>query len=132
MSEAHAGHAGHDPAEIDKHVRTYIMVFATLLVLTMVTVAVSYLHLEVHEAIAVALVIATIKASLVALFFMHLISERQVILFILALTGTFAVVLLLLPVLTNHDHITASSMPAAMIHAAPASEGGHPEGSAHH
>ena len=127
MSDSHAGHAGHDPAEIDKHVRTYIMVFATLLVLTMVTVAVSYLHLEVHEAIAVALVIATIKASLVALFFMHLISERQVILFILALTASFAVVLLLLPVITNHDHITASNMPAAMIHAAPASEG-----AAHH
>ena len=109
----------HDPAEIDKHVRTYIMVFATLLTLTMITVAVSYLHLEVHEAIAVALLIATIKASLVALFFMHLISERQVILLILALTGTFAVALLLLPVITNHDHVTSANMPAAM-HAAPA------------
>lgn len=115
--------AAHDPAEIDKHVRTYVMVFATLLVLTAVTVAVSYLHLEVHEAIAVALVIATIKASLVALFFMHLISERQVILLILALTGAFAVVLLLLPVITNHDHITTSNMPAATIAAhAPAGD----------
>jgi cytochrome c oxidase subunit 4 len=95
----------HDPAEIDKHVRTYIMVFATLLTLTMITVAVSYLHLEIHEAIAVALLIATIKASLVALFFMHLISERQVIILILALTGAFAVVLLLLPAITNLDHV---------------------------
>ena len=68
-------HAAHDPAEIDKHVRIYIMVFATLLVLTMVTVAVSYLHLEVHQAITVALLIASIKASLVALFFMHLVSN---------------------------------------------------------
>ena len=117
MSDRHAAHAGHDPAEIDKHVRTYIMVFVTLLVLTMVTVAVSYLHLEVHEAIAVALVIASIKASLVALFFMHLISERQVIFMIMALTGVFAVVLLLLPVITNHDHITSTDMPPAMIHA---------------
>ncbi len=98
-------HAAHDPAEIDKHVRTYIMVFATLLTLTMITVAVSYLHLEVHEAIAVALLIATIKASLVALFFMHLISERQIIILILALTGAFAVVLLLLPAITNLDHV---------------------------
>jgi len=121
-SAAHGAHAGHDPVEIDKHVRTYIMVFATLLVLTMVTVAVSYLHLEVHEAIAVALVIASIKASLVALFFMHLISERQVILLILALTAAFAAVLLLLPVITNHDHITSSNMPAAMISAAHSSE----------
>jgi cytochrome c oxidase subunit 4 len=113
MTDTHAAHAAHDPAEIDKHVRTYIMVFATLMVLTVVTVAVSYLHLEVHAAIAVALVIASIKASLVALFFMHLISERQVVLLILALTGAFAVVLLLLPVITNLDHITTSNVPAS-------------------
>ena len=99
--DSHASHA----AEIDKHVRVYIMVFATLMVLTLVTVAVSYLHLEVRYAITVALVIATVKASLVALFFMHLISERQVILLILALTAAFAVVLLLLPMITNLDHI---------------------------
>ncbi|MEO6027080.1 MAG: cytochrome C oxidase subunit IV family protein [Candidatus Binatia bacterium] len=121
-----SGSAAHDPAEIDKHVRTYIMVFATLLVLTAVTVAVSYLHLEVHQAIAVALVIASIKASLVALFFMHLISERQVILWILALTGAFAVVLLLLPAITNHDHIISSNMPGAMTAAhAPANDAHH-------
>ena len=120
--DSHAAHAGHSAAEIDQHVRTYIMVFATLLVLTMITVAVSYLHLEVHEAIAVALLIATIKASLVALFFMHLVSERQLILLILALTGAFAVVLLLLPVITNHDHITTSNMPAAMTHMLNSSE----------
>lgn len=100
-----AAHSAHDPAEIDRHVRTYIIVFATLLTLTFITVAVSYLHLEVHEAIAVALLIATIKASLVALFFMHLISERQVIIMIIALTLAFAVVLLLLPITTNLDHI---------------------------
>ena len=98
-------HASHD-AEIDKHVRIYIIVFAALLTLTLVTVAVSYLHLEVHAAIAVALIIATFKASLVALFFMHLISERQVILLILGLTFVFAIALLLLPMLTNLDHIT--------------------------
>jgi len=101
MDDHHASHA----AEIDKHVRTYIVVFATLMVLTLVTVAISYLHLEVHYAIAAALLIAACKASLVALFFMHLISERQVIILILALTAVFAVVLLLLPMITNLDHI---------------------------
>ncbi len=121
-----SGSAAHDPAEIDKHVRTYVMVFAALLVLTAVTVAVSYLHLEVHEAIAVALVIASIKASLVALFFMHLISERQVILWILALTGAFAVALLVLPAITNHDHIMTSNMPVGMTAPhAPAAEAHH-------
>ena len=124
-SAEHAGHAGHDPAEIDKHVRTYIIVFATLLVLTFVTVAVSYLHLSVGPAVAVALVVASFKASLVALFFMHLITERQVILMILGLTVAFAVVLLLLPVITNLDHITATNMPAAMSHGEPAAPGAH-------
>lgn len=124
-SAGHAGHAGHDPAEIDKHVRTYIIVFATLLVLTAVTVAVSYLHLSIGPAVAVALVVASFKASLVALFFMHLISERQVILMILGLTVAFAVVLLILPFVTNLDHITTSGMPAAMSHGAPAAPGGH-------
>ena len=106
-STSHAAHGGaHDPAEIDRHVRTYIIVFASLLVLTVITVAVSYLHLNVKAAVAVALMIASLKASLVALFFMHLISERQAILWILALTGFFAIALLLLPVITNSDHIT--------------------------
>lgn len=125
MSDSHAAHAAHDPAEIDKHVRIYIMVFATLMVLTVVTVAVSYLHLEIHEAVAIALVIASIKASLVALFFMHLVSERQVVLLILALTGVFAVALLLLPIITNLDHITTSNMPASMTSGAPSSASGH-------
>ncbi len=102
-------HGSHDPAEIDRHVRIYMIVFATLLTLTMITVAVSYLHLEVHEAIAVAVTIATIKASLVALFFMHLISERQVIFMILALTGVFAVALLILPMVTNLNHIAIAA-----------------------
>ncbi|MCC6764636.1 MAG: cytochrome C oxidase subunit IV family protein [Deltaproteobacteria bacterium] len=125
MSDSHAAHAAHDPAEIDKHVRTYIMVFATLMVLTLVTVAVSYLHLEIHEAVAIALLIATVKASLVALFFMHLISERQVVLLILALTGVFAVALLLLPIATSLDHITTPNMPANSISGTHASESAH-------
>ncbi|MCC6849788.1 MAG: cytochrome C oxidase subunit IV family protein [Deltaproteobacteria bacterium] len=126
MSDTHAARAAHDPAEIDRHVRTYIMVFATLMVLTLVTVAVSYLHLEIHEAVAIALLIATVKASLVALFFMHLVSERQVVLSILALTGFFAVALLLLPVVTNLDHITTADMPVG------ATAGAHSSESAHH
>ena len=36
----HAADLGHDPAEIDKHVRVYIAVFFTLMVLTIVTVGI--------------------------------------------------------------------------------------------
>ena len=65
--------------DIKKHVRIYISVFIALAVLTVVTVAVGYLHLPIMPALIVALVIATIKGALVASYFMHLISEEKVI-----------------------------------------------------
>ena len=98
MSDAHAD-------DISKHVKTYFMVFGALMVLTIVTVGVSYLHLETHEAIAAALFIATIKASMVALFFMHLNHERELIYYVLALTVVFFFVLMIVPLATNADKI---------------------------
>ena len=94
-----------DAAAIDRQVRGYMVVFFTLLALTVVTVGVSYMHLEVHHAVMVALLIACFKASLVLLFFMHLISERQLIFVILAFTVAFFFVLLFVPILTNMNHI---------------------------
>jgi cytochrome c oxidase subunit 4 len=96
---------GHDEIDIQKHVRIYITVFVSLMVLTLVTVAVSTLHLPVHQALMVALLIATIKGSLVACYFMHLISEKKLIYWVMALTVAFFVVLLLVPVFTVHDRI---------------------------
>ena len=87
-------------ADIDRHVRVYITVFAALMVLTIVTVAISRFHLSVPVAVTVALLVATVKGSLVACYFMHLISEKKLIIAILALTVVFFVVLLLLPILT--------------------------------
>ena len=92
-------------ADIDKHVKTYIMVFVSLMVLTIVTVAVWRLHLPVKAAIAVALLIATVKGSLVACYFMHLISEKKLILWVMLLTVAFFVVLLLVPTFTAVDKI---------------------------
>lgn len=89
--------SGHSEAEINKHVRTYIAVFAALAALTIVTVAISYLHLAFAPALALALAVAGIKAGLVALFFMHLVSEKRVILWILGLTVFFFVVLMTIP-----------------------------------
>jgi cytochrome c oxidase subunit 4 len=86
---------------VAKHVRVYVMVFAALAVLTIVTVAISYLHLPTAYAIAIAMVVATVKASLVALYFMHLISEEKVILWLLVLCAAFFVFLMILPVGTT-------------------------------
>ena len=92
--------------EIRKHVRVYLIVFAALAVLTAVTVAVSYLHIEsVAITILIALVIATIKGSLVAGYFMHLVSEERLIYWVLILTVVFFIVLMLLPVFTDVDSV---------------------------
>lgn len=67
---------GHAPGDHGHHdpLPGYIAVFLALMVLTAVTVWVSYFSLKDHWAwgnIAVALVVAVIKASLVILIFMH-------------------------------------------------------------
>jgi cytochrome c oxidase subunit IV len=99
----HAADIGHDPAEIDKHVRVYITVFVALMVLTIVTVAISYLDLSVPLAVTIALFVATVKGSLVAGYFMHLINEKKLIWAVMLLTVAFFVVLLALPSLTHNN-----------------------------
>jgi len=97
--------AGHTVEEIKKETRGYVLVFVALAALTVVTVAVSYLHLSIGPAIALALFIATVKGSLVACFFMHLISERKLIYSVLILTVVFFVFLMLVPLGTFLDHL---------------------------
>jgi cytochrome c oxidase subunit 4 len=63
--------AGHAPASP----RTYLGVLLALLVLTVITVTVSRYDFGNWNTI-IALVIASIKATLVALFFMHLLRDR--------------------------------------------------------
>jgi cytochrome c oxidase subunit IV len=96
MSTTTSDHA----ADIDRHVRVYITVFVALMVLTIVTVAVARVHLPLPIAVTVALLVAIIKGSLVACYFMHLISEKKLIYAVLVLTGVFFVALLALPVVT--------------------------------
>ena len=98
-----ASTTGDHAADIDRHVKVYITVFVALMVLTIITVAISRFHLPVAIAVTVALLVATIKGSLVACYFMHLISEKKLIIAVLALTAVFFVVLLTLPVVTVHD-----------------------------
>ena len=91
--------------DIKKHVRVYITVFVALLALTIVTVTISYLHLSVVPAIVVALIIASIKGSLVASYFMHLISEKKLIFAALTLTVVFFLALIFIPILAMSDRI---------------------------
>lgn len=97
--------------DIRQHVRKYIMVFVALLALTFLTVTVSYLHLEMKAAIAVALVIAVVKGSLVASYFMHLISEKKAIYATLILTVVFFAALMWLPIFAHSDPIIYKHVP---------------------
>lgn len=87
----------HSADDVAKHVKIYITVFVALMALTLITVAVSYLELSIGAAVLVAMLIATVKGSLVACYFMHLISEKKVIYCVLVLTAVFFVVLMSLP-----------------------------------
>ncbi len=103
MSSDHAAPSlAHDhDHDIDRQVKIYLTVFVALMVLTVVTVAISYLHMRPSMAIAVALLVATVKGSLVACYFMHLIAEKRLIHLVLAITAITFVALLVLPIVTH-------------------------------
>ena len=112
-----------DPAEIKKSIRTYGIVGGLLLVFTVITVAVNQVHLAVPLAITVALIIATMKGSMVAAIFMHLNHEKKWIYGALILTVVFFAVLMLLPNLSVADGIgKISPYTAAAQHAAEKAE----------
>jgi cytochrome c oxidase subunit 4 len=89
--------------DVSKHIRGYLIIGGTLLIGTILTVMASYVDLGHHWNIVLALVIATVKASLVALFFMHLISEKQMIYTVLSFTAFFFIGLMILTLSASHD-----------------------------
>ena len=102
----HAATDDHSHDDISKHVNRYLFVFGALLVGTVVTVAASYITFPSPEInIAVALLIATIKATLVAAIFMHLSAERWTIYRFLIVTVVFVIGLFSLTALAFSDHI---------------------------
>jgi len=92
-------------SHVAPQVRGYVAVFGALLVLTLLTVAISYVQLSTSSTIALALTIATAKAALVALFFMHLKGERPMVFWTLALTAFLFVALLAFVLWSEADHI---------------------------
>jgi len=89
----------HSPEEIKREVRVYLIVFFALSALTAVTVGSFYMlkSYPVSVAIGVALAIALVKGSLVAGYFMHLLSEKKLIYAVLVLTVFFFLVLIWAP-----------------------------------
>ena len=82
------------------------MVGATLLAFTIITVALSYVNFGTQKAnVAVALLVATFKAGLVAAIFMHLSAEKRLIYRVLIFTGFFVLGLFWLTYLAWYDPI---------------------------
>lgn len=89
-TESGHGHAG---------TRIYLLIFLWLAAFTVITVALSYLHLPKQTAIPLALCVATIKATLVGAYFMHLRVERRVVFAIIGVSIFFIIALVVIPLL---------------------------------
>ena len=111
-----------DAEAVRKSIRTYLMIGAALLVFTGITVAANFVHLAVPAAITLALIIASIKATMVASVFMHLNHEKQWIYGSLILTVLFFVVLIFVPLFTTMDTFGTHIAGPAPAHA-PAAAG---------
>jgi cytochrome c oxidase subunit 4 len=98
--QSHSEHTDH----IAHHVRRYLIVFVALVIGTILTVLASYIHFPSREInVAVAILIASCKAFLVAGYFMHLISEKQMIYGVLGFTFFFAAALMALTIWSYGD-----------------------------
>jgi len=95
-----------EQAEHGTHSRGfYIAIGATLIVLTMVTAGVAFINLGPFNPV-VALLIATIKATLVVLFFMHVKGASEKLTAAVVVSGFFFLLILL--ALSLADFLTRS------------------------
>lgn len=84
--------------DVKRSIKIYLGVFGALAVLTVFTVLATRLHMGIAAGIALALLIASVKGTLVASFFMHLIHERTALYWILGLCVFFFIGMILMPV----------------------------------
>jgi cytochrome c oxidase subunit IV len=118
MSEAQA-HVGREPEEphgvtepTPHHTVNYYAIFIALVVLTIVTVLVAFVRFKSEFInLAISMLIATTKATLVASFFMHLKFEGKLVRMIFIIPLFLCVLLIvalipdvLLPALGNNNH----------------------------
>lgn len=72
--------ASHSHSDKHEHIttyKTYFIIWAALMVLTVITVYVSYVDFGTMN-VVIAMAVASLKAALVALFFMHLKFEDSI------------------------------------------------------
>lgn len=91
---------------VSKHVKTYLLVGSALLAFTAITVGLSYVDFGSQSAnVVVAMLVATFKAAMVGMIFMHLKSEKWTIFQFLIFTVIFVAGLFLLSLFAYFDPI---------------------------
>lgn len=116
----------HSHDDIKKHIPLYLKVGGALFVLTIVTVAVGLTHIEsLALAIILGMAIASVKGGLVAAVYMHLLGEKKIILYTLALTILFFIFAVVIPVITVEDAVGTKSAPYVKVNSAHYGHEGH-------
>jgi len=97
----------HEQAHFKKHIRFYWGIFGALILGTILTVGVpAVFHFENHAInVVIGLFIATVKAALVCLFFMHLSHEKRTVYLMIAMSVVFAIALFIFTGLAYFDHL---------------------------
>ncbi|MEW6272351.1 MAG: cytochrome C oxidase subunit IV family protein [Thermodesulfobacteriota bacterium] len=115
----HGGTVKHGAVDKSAEVRTYLVIFGCLAVLTLMTVGVAYMNLPHAAGVVIALVIAAAKVFLIAAFFMHLRGEGRLINWSLAVCLALVLVLIVfvLPDLGIHPIEDAARRAAHEIEA---------------
>ena len=95
----------HGHAEpLPHHAVNYVAIFITLVVLTIVTVAVAFIGLKQEwQKVLLALAIASAKASFVVLYFMHLKFEGKLI-YLILLVPVFLCIVLVIALIPDIVH----------------------------
>jgi caa(3)-type oxidase subunit IV len=108
----------HSPEALAHEERRYLRIFLILGILTVMEVGVTYMKSLPHAVIAMSLVVmAATKAALVALYYMHLSSEKRLLTWI-GLTPAILCVFLLFMLMPDLGALTRMIVHA--IEAAPA------------
>jgi cytochrome c oxidase subunit 4 len=95
-------------AERGIRVRTYIIVCALLILLTVLTVGVSFAPIAGQWHVIIGLTIAVTKATLVVLFFMHVLLSSRLTWCVIVVTCFWFILLL---VLTGADYMSRGIVP---------------------
>jgi len=90
----------------------YWVIWGALLVLTLVTVITGRMHLP-SFGLVLALVIATVKGTLVTLYFMHLIDHRGANRLVFGVSIVFVILMLAIPLLDLGTRFRGSNPPGS-------------------